>query len=1194
MTRIARYLRRAARALAAACVALPVATTAIAATTDLASSPLFTSSVTAIKPNIMVILDDSGSMARDYVPDDAGFATTKYGRTASQCNGMAYNPSVVYSPPVDSTGASLPNADSSQYIANPIAQTTGPKRNLSSPLTMPASVGGSLTVTVTNGSKKSSWYDPSEIDNVTFYQDGDTTRWISGTVVSWNKSTGALKITVTEVHGSGSFTAGRVGYGWVDPADYYKYTGSQKRLSYTYNSSGVITSTTFYKECNSNIGSSPGSSVFTKVDITVAEAQNYANWYQYYKTRMQMMQTAASLAFKNITDKYRIGYSTISKDDTSEDDDFLNIRDFNATQKSNFYAKFNSASPNGYTPLRAALSKAGQYFAHKAKSQTLDPVQYSCQRNFAILETDGYWNTQDEESDYGPFKVNNSTNVGQQDGTGTLRPMFDGSPTNSTSDSLADIAAYYYNTDLRDSSLSNCTGALGTEVCTNNVPGNKSDSFHSFGDQATWQHMTTFTMGLGVSGILRYDPNYTTQLSGDFYDIVTGAKNWPVAGSTKSPENIDDLWHAAVNGRGEYFSANDPASLLTAFSQALNKIDAKVGSASAASTSSLHPVAGDNEVYVAQFTTQKWIGDVLSYTIDPDSGAISAAPTWSAASQLNLKTPASRKIYYKNPSGSTTPRDFTYANLTTDGMTASFTNFCSKTAASGSGNPVQCPTLADPTAANTGSNLVSYLRGDQSLTYYRTREGVLGDIINASPLFIGKPSFKYTENNYTTFATNNASRQGIVLAAANDGMVHAFKRETGDELWAYIPTAVIPNLYKLADTGYADNHRYSVDGALQIGDIYVGGVWKTIVVGGLGGGGRSYYALDVTDTTAPKVLWEYSANDLGYTYGNPVITKRADGTWVVVFGSGYNNVSPGDGNGHLFVLNANTGALLTTVDTMISGSPAGTTGTPSGLSRIQDWVDLDTNNSAKRFYGGDLLGNVWRFDIDNLVAPNGAALRLAQLTNPSGGAEPITTLPAVAEIIYNNVRYPVVYVGTGKYLGTSDLSDTSVQSIYAIKDPLTNSSYGTVRGNTNFVQQTFTAGAGGTRSVTNNPVDWSAKAGWYGDFPQAGERISINPALVLSTLTLGTNLPNSNTCSVGGTSFIYNLNIATGSTAEGETDAGYTLGDVLVQGLTVVQLKDGSTETLITRSDAKLATEKNAPAGIGTTPKRTSWRELAD
>src|SRR5262249_27819680 len=152
---------------------------------------------------------------------------------------------------------------------------------------------------------------------------------------------------------------------------------------------------------------------------------------------------------------------------------------------------------------------------------------------------------------------------------------------------------------------------------------------------------------------------------------------------------------------------------------------------------------------------------------------------------------------------------------------------------------------------------------------------------------------------------------------------------TGSEMWAYIPRIVLPNLWQLADAAYATKHQYYVDGTPASMDIYDGSTWRTIVVGGLNSGGRGYYALDVTNPTAPQALWEFCSDstmcvlydtDLGLTYGNPVFTKNAKGNWVVLVTSGYNNVSPGTGQGFLYVLDPLTGKILQKIGTGVGST----------------------------------------------------------------------------------------------------------------------------------------------------------------------------------------------------------------------------------------------------------------------------------
>ena len=260
---------------------------------------------------------------------------------------------------------------------------------------------------------------------------------------------------------------------------------------------------------------------------------------------------------------------------------------------------------------------------------------------------------------------------------------------------------------------------------------------------------------------------------------------------------------------------------------------------------------------------------------------------------------------------------------------------------------------------------------------------------------------------------------------------------------------VMSKMAKLADANYGYAHEYFVDGTPVVGDVYdsVTSTWKTILVGGLNAGGRGYYALDVTVPTAPKVLWEVSSatdNDIGYSFGNPVITKNKAGKWVVAFTSGYNNILPGSGNGHLFVLNALTGSLTAAggafdpsdpsfrkLPTNVGFLPVGTAVTPNNVGKINAWVETETNNTAARFYGGDMLGNLWRFDYDDNVAPSGAeAFRIGY----TGSNQPITTKPQLSIAKTGATSIAVVSVATGRLLGLGDLIDTSTQSVYAVKD----------------------------------------------------------------------------------------------------------------------------------------------------------------
>jgi type IV pilus assembly protein PilY1 len=575
---------------------------------------------------------------------------------------------------------------------------------------------------------------------------------------------------------------------------------------------------------------------------------------------------------------------------------------------------------------------------------------------------------------------------------------------------------------------------------------------------------------------------------------------------------------------------------------------------------------------------------VLSYTLDPTTGAVSTKLTWSAQAQLDLLLPAARKIYYANSGQPRSLSDFSYTNLTTDGLATNFDNFCNKIGAGGTSAPTQCAAFsaADVLAANAGANLVSYLRGSKFDTLYRTRDHVLGDIVNAAPLFVGKPAFKYSENGYGNFASAS-SRSDVVYVAANDGMLHALDRLSGNEKWAYIPSFVIPDLYKLADQNYPNNHAPRVDAAPVMGDIFTATGWKTILVGGLNGGGRGYYALDVTDSANPKLLWEFSDADLGLSFGNPVISKQNDGTWVVIFSSGYNNINPGDGNGHLYVLNANSGAQILKIATLVGSATVGSTATPSGLAKINAYIVSELDNTAQAVYGGDLLGNVWRFDINSTINPFLSALRLAEL-KVGTTVQPITTKPALAEVNSLGAKYKVVYIGTGKYLGTTDLANTGTQSIYALKDDWTATGLGDVRAGGNMVVQSATI-AGGTLSVTSNPVAWASKSGWYLDLITPGERVNVNPLLVLNSLYVATSVPSTDACAAGGSSWLYKLDIASGK------GAAEDVPNALVSGLTAFKV-GANIDLLLTLSDGTIVEKKGDPIPTSGSLGRTSWRVL--
>jgi type IV pilus assembly protein PilY1 len=763
-----------------------------------------------------------------------------------------------------------------------------------------------------------------------------------------------------------------------------------------------------------------------------------------------------------------------------------------------------------------------------------------------------------------------------------------------------------------------------------------------------------------------------------------------------------------VNGHGAYFSATDPNSLSASISAALAGVAAAGGAAAAPSISNPSLSAGDNYVFSSTYTTSDWTGELVRRQLDPNTGAVSTTNDWSAQEKLDANT--SRNIYTFDASvPSTRLKAFTSANFA---ASASFLSPHIATAPTGltqflcASTDICLSSTDQDTAHAAGANLVNFLRGDRSnegaekdnTKYYRQRQHILGDLVNAQVVYVTKPRANYADAGYSDFAAAQSARQAVVYAGANDGMLHAFQaRQTaateaavaaaaaataaaaadpsdsalataavaatvaanaavaadnsmGQELWAYIPSMVLPNLFILADKKYKDRHRYFVDATPVVADICAsnctsttGAVWKTILVGGLGRGGRGYYALDITDPANPKALWEFTDTNLGYSYGNPQVAKLKDGTWVVLVTSGYNNIANedgagGDGVGHLYVINASSGALLKTVNTKGNASD------PSGLAQITaQVVNPESDNTVEVVYGGDLYGNLWRFDINKTI---GEAQLLAVLKDGvgDGNPQPITTKPEVGLVPAHHTK--VVFVGTGSFLAASDASDTRQQSIYAIKDPVVASTTATEAealataiydnpggsprttgtSTQGFVRQIISeidcpvgtlpgicAQGSKVRTSTNNTVDFSAANGWFVDLIGTAERANTDPALGLGLLAVNTNAPTLAACDIGGTSYRYFFNYQTGGPiyTPGNTGVvGKLLANALASSPTLVVTRDGSMKEVSGLSGGGSATSSaTPPVGTELCPggicisdlpqppqalisRRTSWREL--
>ncbi len=885
------------------------------------------------------------------------------------------------------------------------------------------------------------------------------------------------------------------------------------------------------------------------------ELQNFANWFQYYRKRKLMLASAAGQVFSQLSG-VRGGTTNFNGSNPAN----ISMYDFSDTDSSRNFrpllGAFYTNQASGGTPTRATLD----YIGRQLQSNTTI-VQYACQRNNAFIVTDGFA----QRTSVTPLAYSQSAWI-------NARPF-----TTTTAGTLSDIAAAYFTRNPR------------TDLATGKLSIDPTDPSPS-ADKNPNLHMGTYALTIGSIGTI-YGTG-TPAATNPYLNYPT----WPVPDADYSPTAVDDLWHATINGRGGMFTVRDSTSLVNTMRAIVASMMLRSGSDASVAVSNVNVRAGDNTVYVSNYNGQTWSGQLAAYPIDPATGQVviaTATQIWEARDKLTARTPASRVIVTYDGSAGI---PFEVANLPAAYL-------------------AQLNTPSVTPVDNAA--VVAFLRGDRSGegTAYRTRSYLLGDIVSAQPTVVSGAMAAYADDGYAAFAASIAARRRVVYAAANDGMLHAFDgrddaSQGGVELWAYVPAAIVSRLNALTAVAYS--HQFTVDGTPAVGDIFVGGVWKTALVAGLNAGGRGYYALDVTHPVpaetdketdvAAKVMWEFPnaatpAADrakVGYSYGKPVLAKvavhpsTAAPGWVALVTSGYNNdlaTTGGDGKGYLFVLDAGTGALLKAIPTT-----AGTGTAASGLGQISAYVGAATDATVQHAYGGDLLGNVWRFDLTGPVA-NWGVVRLATLVDSTSAVQSITTMP---ELVTEQSKRLVI-VGTGRLLGQSDVAVTQTQSIYALVDDLTGTPLITPL-RSSLYRKAVAVGAGSVRSIPSDAVDLATHKGWYFDLPATGERLTHDPSVVFGAVVAATNQPSQTACEAR--SYLYVVDAAHGGQMpnsgfqSGETPwSGKELGASFAAQPVIAILANGKVEALTHGSDNSLAV---TPLPFSTTyrTKRISWKEI--
>lgn len=891
------------------------------------------------------------------------------------------------------------------------------------------------------------------------------------------------------------------------------------------------------------------------------EAQNFANWWLYYRNRLfaaqAVMAEAMSGMVKQEQQNLRLGYGRINYFSGAVNpwrtvaletigalpdvDGFANpgalvrgVRPFlvGSAERAAFFDWLFSLSWVGATPNREAIDSVGRYFSWADNRGPWGSVpgtndttaQLGCRRTSTLLATDGEWTNVaagqplisgsgglatpgtplESDNTTGPTITGDGANAGKtfQYVPGNWSQFSGGA---SQSGTLTDAAVYYWNRDLRPD--------LPNTIKPVDRPNKKNPAF--------WQSMSTYIVGYGLAASMDTTDTRTKALAG-------GTVNWPTVdlGNTviTGGERVNDNLRAALATRGDFYAAQDIEQLKGGILNAFEEIVTQEGSAGGVAVTGVS-ITGDSRAFFPSYTTSQWTGQLRAYSsedLEKLSQGLTVTPLWSAT----VPAHASRNVL---TSTATTARTTFSASNLSAAQTALLT-----------------------TADHTAEEVVAYVRGDSSKEIgnaggkFRRRLATLADFVNSTPLYVKAPDYGYGAMPdigaaYTTYVSGRRSGTAAnVFVGGNGGVFHGFDAVTGVERFAYVPRGVYPDLKQLLSPSY--QHRYFVDGPVTGGDWYDGAAWRSVVVGTTGAGGASIFAIDATNPTTfatSSVLWDITkaeSDHVGHVLSRGVVGRVKTGAttskWVYVTGNGYESNS---NRAALLVIDIATG-VLTTI-------PVGPTWTTSmGLDKRNGMggvtVRYDGHRNLAAVYAGDRQGNLWRFDFSAGVptAAKGFDGSNSPLFTATDGTRPrpITTAPRLA--LHPRGGSYIVF-GTGKMYDVGDYANTDVQAIYGLweKDghaaAITESQLRAI---------SIGSGPGSTRTFSLGSVNWSTDMGWRVSLP-AGERVISDPSSELGAITIASFVPvaGGDSCTGGGTSWLYRLNFVSGE-ATGTTTTGVT------------------------------------------------------
>lgn len=616
------------------------------------------------------------------------------------------------------------------------------------------------------------------------------------------------------------------------------------------------------------------------------------------------------------------------------------------------------------------------------------------------------------------------------------------------------------------------------------------------------------------------------------------------------------------------------------------------GSSAGANTVQSGQVRTGTQVYLASYNPNTWNGSLVSDAIVNTNGVLSVSNTaqWDADCVLTGGGCASMGTVNGQPTTTITAQAPSARNILTwngsAGVPFQWTNLTS----------AQQSVLNSTDSA--GSTRLDYLRGVRtqeqvSSGALRTRAGVLGDIIDSGPTWVGPPAKNYgarftdaltgtvgPESSYATFKNGLATRLHVVYSGSNDGMLHGFRTgknksdgtydstlNDGQEVLAFVPSTVLSNSNVVSFTNPLYTHSFFVDAAPGFGDVYYNGAWHSWLVGGMGPGGNEIYALDVTDPTglvtsslsfseahaSSLVVGDWTAsslsscvnaatscgNNLGNTYGTPLVRRLHNGNWAIIFGNGL-----GSANAHAGVFVGVISSSDGSVSFYWLDTGSGDSTNPNGIASVSSG-DLDGDFVVDYLYAGDLQGNVWRFDLTSSDPANWAVSTFGQSSptplyvakDGNGTRQPITSSIAVTANLTGGAQRVMLGFGTGRATPFTDSSATTYQSgtqtVYGIWDwdmtawnGISNTKYAALAASTGSGTRTISrtdlaavsmaTQTGSTRTAATSVVCWNGSTacasgntqyGWKFDLPDSGEQVIYNPVFSGGELLLNTVIP---------------------------------------------------------------------------------------